>query len=756
MLTASTNFTAQHDLDYKTPVYLVHFDGEIDDFTNMQLPAVPSNNNLAGYWPLDETSGTTVEDLSGNGNDGAITGDPQFVSGISGNALEMDSVTDLVTVPDDSSLKPGSGSFSVSFWFKAGTGLVKWPMGKGNPYSATGPGWGLSPWSSADPIPAIKLYISDGTIWPYDDVFTNLDRSQWYHLCFVVDREDDMVYGYKDGVIDTSFSITGLGSVDSTMDLWFNSGHASTNQSNLTFDEIRIYNRKLSPAEVRALSIFVRPSNSYLESITGLDRMVTPDQGSGSIGGVKIRLLDYSDAITTLLSTDSVYFHRKKTTIKAGYLGMTEADMLTIFTGWITGLKLSSDGLYYDIDVTDPQKWMQRKVFRGSETSTVTLSGNPINILLAILLSTGAGTNGTHDYLSEENGLGIDTDHIAVSGIESVRDKYFPGTSHKMEFSIKKRLKAKDFIEKEILKPLNLYPVVDGQGRYSIKPSKPPIEALDTVQSFNEDNTIGLPTWDMNLAQTINEVEFHYDWDSVNDEFDSEVFYIDSTSLNARGPGKGLKIESKGLKTADGAVDIISRRKGAVFNRYSTPPIKITAKCWFTQLLSEPGDIVPFTHKLLPDLSDGTRGLSLERMEIIKIGVDWKNGVCKVDFLQTGFDKGTYGVITPTMTVTAAASGTQFTVSTVDATKFSKFTLPEIQLLNKNMRQKVNGKTLLTVNTSTGVCTCDDLGETPVVGDIISFSDYDQATTEQKRWGYIADSSNKLGAADDDAHLIIP
>ena len=127
--------------------------------------------------------------------------------------------------------------------------------------------------------------------------------------------------------------------------------------------------------------------------------------------------------------------------------------------------------------------------------------------LCAAASSTGAGTNGDHDRLPAVDSLGIDDDFIDVAGIEAVRDDYYPGTSHKMSFTIEKRQKAKDFIENEILKPLNLYPVVDGQGRYSIKPAKPPIEAIDTVQTFDEDNIVGLPTWDMNLAGLINEVE---------------------------------------------------------------------------------------------------------------------------------------------------------------------------------------------------------------------------------------------------------
>jgi len=141
---------------------------------------------------------------------------------------------------------------------------------------------------------------------------------------------------------------------------------------------------------------------------------------------------------------------------------------------------------------------------------------------------------------------------------------------------------------------------------------------------------------------------------------------------------------------------------------------------------------------------------------VIKKNVDWRRGTVSFDLLNTGFAKGTYSVISPTMTVVSAADGENFVVSAADAAKYANFTTPEVQLCDSKMRQKVAAKTLLSVNTTTGACTCDAWGVTPAAGDFVLFPDYDDATTEQKLYGYIADASDNLGTADDDAHLIIP
>ena len=243
----------------------------------------------------------------------------------------------------------------------------------------------------------------------------------------------------------------------------------------------------------------------FVDKITGLTQKVTPEEGKATIGDITITLLDMEYEITALLATDTYYFHRRKTTIKAGYMGMTEADMLTILTGWVTDIKMTSDLAAYEFTVTDPQKWLQRKIFRGAESATVTIQGNPINIVLAILTSTGEGTNGDYDWYSSSVGLGIDTDYINVAAIEAVRDDWYPGDSNYMKFTITERESAKDWLQREIFKVLNIYPVVDGDGRFNLKPVKPPIASRDTVQSLDEDTIVDLPDYDMNLAALIND-----------------------------------------------------------------------------------------------------------------------------------------------------------------------------------------------------------------------------------------------------------
>jgi len=73
-----------------------------------------AGNPLVGYWSFDNGD---VEDLSGNGNDGIIHGEPTLVEGKVGDALEFDGIDDWVEIPDSPSISEFD-ELSLSAWFK--------------------------------------------------------------------------------------------------------------------------------------------------------------------------------------------------------------------------------------------------------------------------------------------------------------------------------------------------------------------------------------------------------------------------------------------------------------------------------------------------------------------------------------------------------------------------------------------------------------------------------------------------------------
>ena len=80
------------------------------------LPALAQNvtDGLVAYWAFDDEAGDTASDSSGNGHDGTLMGDPQWVDGRFGGALEFDQVGDEVNVPYHENLN--QETFTVCAW----------------------------------------------------------------------------------------------------------------------------------------------------------------------------------------------------------------------------------------------------------------------------------------------------------------------------------------------------------------------------------------------------------------------------------------------------------------------------------------------------------------------------------------------------------------------------------------------------------------------------------------------------------------
>jgi len=107
------------------------------------FPATAAATTVA-HWKFDETSGNTVVDSSGFGNNGAATNVTFNLDGFTSDvnlfdrAYGFDGVSSRITVPDSPSLVPGAQDITLSLYFKssfhAGNGDFDWDMVKKGGY----------------------------------------------------------------------------------------------------------------------------------------------------------------------------------------------------------------------------------------------------------------------------------------------------------------------------------------------------------------------------------------------------------------------------------------------------------------------------------------------------------------------------------------------------------------------------------------------------------------------------------------------
>ncbi|MBI3413986.1 MAG: HYR domain-containing protein, partial [Verrucomicrobia bacterium] len=85
--------------------------------TMTAIYAAPIDAGLVGYWKLDDGSGLSAVDSSGNGNTGTLLNGPTWTSGQFGGGLSLDGVNDYVSVNNAPSLNPSS-QITLSAWIR--------------------------------------------------------------------------------------------------------------------------------------------------------------------------------------------------------------------------------------------------------------------------------------------------------------------------------------------------------------------------------------------------------------------------------------------------------------------------------------------------------------------------------------------------------------------------------------------------------------------------------------------------------------
>jgi hypothetical protein len=219
------------------------------DPANSLTGFIDCNNSLVGWWRFNNEAGessTLFKDWSTYGNNGTCSGAscPVSAAGKFGNALQFDGTDDYVDAGNGASLNI-TNAITVEAWIKTTTtasqrGIIQkinywttgWTITQNGAYFNVNfgtPGGTSLGWKSSNKI------INDGI---------------WHHISAVVNN--NWLYLYTDGVASGSYDITGVGSLSSTANLKIGYYSSGTPYFSGSIDEVKIWNRALSPDEVKA------------------------------------------------------------------------------------------------------------------------------------------------------------------------------------------------------------------------------------------------------------------------------------------------------------------------------------------------------------------------------------------------------------------------------------------------------------------------------------------------------------------------
>lgn len=351
------------------------------------------NANMTGnvlLMHLNESSGTIV-DSSGEGNDGTYNGSLYAQSGKLNGAIGF-SPTDVITVPDDSTLRQ-TAAFTVSVWLDINALssyqyiVNKWTYSGGSFRS-----WSLNTTNNNLHWRA-STAGTDGTTQIVSYNYTP-HVGQWTHLTGVYNGTNLILY-----INGSSVGSTPLASVISTsQDVYIGAGNLGASFGlNGDLDEVAIYNRALGPTEIA--DIYKRGALKFQTQVRSCDdaacsgeSFIGPD-GTGSTyyeWGTSNPITLPSFTLTNVI--DNQYFQYQSTfeTDNSSYSPELKSVEVDYASGGSSGettasscLDLSTDLSYYLPTIPqDPKDGSAGKTYyaikqSGSQGGTTIISCSP-------------------------------------------------------------------------------------------------------------------------------------------------------------------------------------------------------------------------------------------------------------------------------------------------------------------------------------------------------------------------------------------
>jgi hypothetical protein len=223
------------------------FDVETEDGID-DVPAeeeVVVESRLIGMWHLDDGAGTTAEDSSGKGNHGTLENmDPaaSWTEGRFAGALRFDGTDDFVDCGDDESLA-ATEEVTIEAWVNAedlpGVGVI----------AARGE---FTYVLALDDANLAMLKIGDNTAWHTEVRGITPVTGGWFHVAGTYMRSTGeariYVNGFEDG--STTGSGAAIGDRAASLSLGSASSYASRDFFSGLLDEVRLYDRALTAAEI--------------------------------------------------------------------------------------------------------------------------------------------------------------------------------------------------------------------------------------------------------------------------------------------------------------------------------------------------------------------------------------------------------------------------------------------------------------------------------------------------------------------------
>jgi hypothetical protein len=216
---------------------------------------------LVGYWAMDEGSGITLYDSSSPANNATTANSPTWVSPgkVGPYALSLNGTSQYASVPDDSCLQI-TGSLTIAAWIAPSKTATQRIAVKAIQNSIGGYELSLS---SANKVFFRLNNVSSTTGYRIDSGSSYpTNGTTWMHVVATYDSATTQMKLYINGTLETTGSPGPTSIMSNSQPLSIGRQNDGTNYYGGKMDELRVYNRALSAAEVSDLYNYTPPPTS--------------------------------------------------------------------------------------------------------------------------------------------------------------------------------------------------------------------------------------------------------------------------------------------------------------------------------------------------------------------------------------------------------------------------------------------------------------------------------------------------------------
>jgi len=207
--------------------------------------AVNASADLVAHLSFDESSGNIAHDTSGKGNDGTLNGNPQWVAGRIGGALEFDGNGDYVEIT-----RIVQDDFTLAAWIKTDTpGLSLGNQG----YQGSGLIWSDIGGVANDFILAVlgtKLSFFCGNPDTSVNSDTDIVTGQWVHVAATRSAQDGQIGIYINGQHEETLAHSNSSPLNALDTIAIGGNVLDSRYYTGLIDDVRLYDHVLSMAEV--------------------------------------------------------------------------------------------------------------------------------------------------------------------------------------------------------------------------------------------------------------------------------------------------------------------------------------------------------------------------------------------------------------------------------------------------------------------------------------------------------------------------